>query len=311
MTGTILIYGATGYTGELISREAARRGLAPILAGRSPEKVAALARRLSRETGTQLQHRTFDVEDAAAHLADTDVLLNCAGPFQRTAPAMVEACLGTGTHYVDITGEIGVLAHCHERDGRAREKGVVLLPGAGFDVVPTDSLAAAVASHLPDATELDIAFDGVGTASIGTITTMVENLGAGGMIRRGGELQSVPLAYRTRQIPFPGRTGLGVTIPWGDVFTSGVSTGVPNGMVYMGTSPRAVRLQKVMRLVGPLVGSDIVQRVLLALVQRFLPAGADSEELRTRRARIWAEARNAAGERVVGTMTTPHPYALT
>src|SRR5215210_6957283 len=101
MAKTFLIYGANGYTGELIARTAAERGLKPILAGRSQIKVEALAKELG------LTARSFSLEDKKSleyTLKEVDFVLHCAGPFSLTAKPMVEACLRLGKHYLDITG---------------------------------------------------------------------------------------------------------------------------------------------------------------------------------------------------------------
>lgn len=149
---TWMVYGANGYTGRLIAELAVQRGERPILAGRSHEKVEPIAAALG------LEHRAFDLSQARAHLEDVDAVVHCAGPFAHTSTAMVDACLRTRTHYLDITGEIDVFESIGLRDIDARKAGIVLLPGAGFDVVPTDCLAAILKNALPSATHLDLAF---------------------------------------------------------------------------------------------------------------------------------------------------------
>src|SRR5580765_143373 len=142
----LLLYGANGYTGELVARRAAAAGVPVVLAGRNAPAVAALAAELGQD------HRAFALDDAAAldrALAGITVVLNCAGPFSRTAAPLVAACLRARAHYLDITGEIAVLEALATRDAEARARGIALLPGAGFDVVPTDCLAAHVARRLP------------------------------------------------------------------------------------------------------------------------------------------------------------------
>lgn len=151
----LLIYGTYGYTGELIARQAVAEGRSPVLSGRNASKVAALAQTL----GLDARPFDLDADTLAGQLTDIDVVLHCAGPFIDTAPAMVDACIATGTHYLDITGEIEVFEHIFARHATAREAGAVLCPGAGFDVVPTDCLAAALAEELPDATSLALGFD--------------------------------------------------------------------------------------------------------------------------------------------------------
>ena len=122
----LLVYGANGYTGELIARRAAAVGVPAVLAGRNEGAVAALAAELGRE------HRAFALDDDAALdrvLSGITVVLNCAGPFSRTAAPLVTACLRARAHYLDITGEIAVLEALAGRDAEARAAGIALLPG--------------------------------------------------------------------------------------------------------------------------------------------------------------------------------------
>jgi len=137
--GKWMLYGANGYTGALIAEEAKRRGLTPVLAGRRADAVRPLAERLG------LPHEVFPLEDHVAldrALERVDAVLLAAGPFSPTSRAVVDACIRTRRHYLDVTGEIAVFEAIFARDAEARERGAVLLPGVGFDVVPSDCLAA-------------------------------------------------------------------------------------------------------------------------------------------------------------------------
>src|SRR5688572_4896030 len=145
-----MIYGAYGYTGALVAREALRRGQRPLLAGRSEQKLLLLAQELD------LEHRTFELTQAQEGLSGVAVLLNCAGPFSATANPLVEACLQVGVHYVDITGEVRVFQFCHSQNARAKQARIILCPGAGFDIVPTDCLVAILKEHLPDALDINL-----------------------------------------------------------------------------------------------------------------------------------------------------------
>jgi short subunit dehydrogenase-like uncharacterized protein len=300
-----LIYGAYGYTGELIAREAVRHGQRPILGGRSEQKLRPLAEELG------LEHRAFDVAQAKESLAGVTVLLNCAGPFATTVRPFVEACLHLRVHYIDITGEIPVFQFCHSQDAQAKQAGIILCPGAGFDIVPTDCLAALLKEALPDATEINLAFTSGSRLSHGTAQTMVEGLGKGGMIRRNGELVAVPSGYRLRRIPFPSGTRWAATIPWGDVYTAGVSTGVPNTLVYVAT-PLAMGLA--MRAANPLrfvLKAPSVKQWLRKKVDRRYAGGPDEAARKRGHAELWGEAVNPAGHRIVARMTTPNGYTLT
>ncbi|HKF93851.1 MAG TPA: saccharopine dehydrogenase NADP-binding domain-containing protein, partial [Gammaproteobacteria bacterium] len=253
----LLIYGANGYTGALIAQLAVARGLRPILAGRGRTALAAVAGPLG------LEQRVFALEDTAvldAGLAGARVVLHCAGPFAHTARQMAGACFRTHTHYLDITGEIAVFEALAARDAEARAAGVMLLPGAGFDVVPSDCLAAHLKRRLPSATSLALGFQVLGRVSRGTATTAVENVARGGMVRRAGKLVAVPAAYKTRVIDLGRGPVTASTIPWGDVATAFHSTGIPNIEVYTVLSATTRRLMAASGYLRPLLGSYAVQR---------------------------------------------------
>jgi short subunit dehydrogenase-like uncharacterized protein len=299
-----ILYGANGFTGRLIAREAKRKNLRPILAGRRAEPIRALAAEMD------LPWRSFALDDASAliaAIAEADAVLNCAGPFSATSAPMIAACLAGGTHYLDITGEIDVFAAAHARDDAAKAAGVVLCPGVGFDVAPTDCLAAVLKEALPDADSLALGFDVDGRPSPGTAKTMVEGLAAGGRIRRNGEIVEVPFAYRTRNIDFGRGSALGVTIPWGDVATAYYSTGIANIEVYVRVAPAAVLAMRCLNLLRP-----VLHRAA-PLLRRWAArsSGPSEQELRHETSYVWGEVRNAAGAVRAGRLTTPNGYRLT
>jgi short subunit dehydrogenase-like uncharacterized protein len=298
---SFLIYGANGYTGELIAREAARRGLQPILGGRSPEKIAALANELG------LEARAFPLNQP--RLDGIDAVLHCAGPFVHTSAPMVRACLDAGVHYLDITGELAVFEAIMARDDDAVRAGVSLIPGVGFDVVPTDCLAAMLAARLPNATELELAFYMPhAELSRGTMKTMIENIAEGGAIRRDGKIVRVPPAFDSKTIPFSCGPRMAMTIPWGDVSTAFHSTGIPNIRVYTGASPKSIARMRRIRPLLPLLGTTPVKRLLQAFANRRTGPGA--EHRASGRSYLWGRVANGSNE-VTMTMTTPEGYAFT
>lgn len=302
-----LIYGANGYTGGLIAQEAARRGLRPTLAGRNAEALSVLA------GGLGLEHRVFGLDDPVAlarGIEGQSVVLHCAGPFSRTARPMADGCLKAGVHYLDITGEEGVLEALAQRGDEARAAGVMLLPGAGFDVVPSDCLAAHLKRRLPSATRLALAFQTSGGMSRGTALTVIEGLGSGGLIRRQGRLTPVPTAYRTRSIDFGNGPVKAVTIPWGDVITAYHSTGIPDIEVYMAVPWGARVAMRLSRYAGWLLGSRPVQRWLRRRVEAG-PPGPSSEQRQRGQSLLWGEASDDSGQRAVSRLRGPEAYSLT
>jgi short subunit dehydrogenase-like uncharacterized protein len=302
-----LIYGANGYTGALTARHAAARGHRPVVAGRSPEAVAALAKELG------LEHRVFGLDDPPAldaGLRDVDAVLHCAGPFAHTAKAMADACLRTRTHYLDVTGEVAVFEGLAARDAEAKAAGVMLLPGVGFDVVPSDCLAAHLKRRLPSATRLVLGLRMLSRVSRGTATTMAENLHRGGLVRRGGALTPVPGAWKSRLIDFGTGPVKAITIPWGDVSTAYHSTGIPDIEVYM-AAPLGLRVAaRLSRYLGWALGSRPVQGFVKKRIRAGSPGPTEAERQRGK-SFLWGEVSDDAGRRAVSLLRGPEGYELT
>lgn len=302
-----LIYGANGYTGRLTAEEAVRRGMRPVLAGRNQAQVSGLAERLG------LEARVFALDDPAevrAGLEGQRLVLHCAGPFSETSQPMIEACLDVRAHYLDITGEISVFENAHRQAEDARRADVVLIPGTGFDVVPSDCLAARLVEALPAATRLQLAFEASGGPSPGTAKTSVEGLGKGGCVRRDGKMKRVPLGWKTRRVPFAHAERTGVTIPWGDVFTAFISTGVPDIEVYMSVPPATASRLRRLRWLQPLLGLAPVQSFMKRRIGKTV-RGPSDETRAASRSELWGEATSADGRSVSATLSGPNGYDLT
>jgi saccharopine dehydrogenase (NAD+, L-lysine-forming) len=302
---TWLLYGANGYTGRLVARLAVARGDRPVLAGRSAAKIAALADELG------LEHRAFGLDDPDAIRRGLDgvtAVAHCAGPFSATAGPMARACVNAGLHYLDITGEIEVFEELHGLTDRARAAGSVLLPGAGFDVVPTDCAAALLSEALPGAERLDLAFLAGGGPSPGTARTTVEGMGKGGRARIDGVITEVPVGWRTIRADFPSGTRTVASVPWGDVSTAFYSTGIGNITTYTAVPAAMIRANQALRL-NRLLGLGPVQRLTQGLAARRVPGPSEERRSRTR-AEVWGRA--STSERAVHAMlTTPNAYDLT
>ncbi|MGB4802438.1 MAG: saccharopine dehydrogenase NADP-binding domain-containing protein [Anaerolineae bacterium] len=308
MSESFLIYGATGYTGRLIAELAVAQSLRPLLAGRSAAALATLADELG------LDYRVAPLADATALDAALDgvsAVLHAAGPFAHTAQPMVDACLRNRVHYLDITGEIAVFEALARRSAEAQAAGISLLPGVGFDVVPTDCLAAHLHARLPGATHLALAFRSVGsTWSRGTLRTMLEDIDRLGAIREQGKIRRVPAAWKTRAVDFGRGPVTCVTIPWGDVATAFYSTGIPNIEVYGVFPPAARRLLLASRWVGGLLASAPMQRVLKLAIGAGAP-GPSADQRSQGFSLVWGEVRDDQGQARVSRLRTPEGYQLT
>lgn len=304
---SFLIYGAYGYTGRLIAREARRRGLQPTLAGRNARKLEVLAREL------ELPHRAFALDDRHAleqAVAGVDLVLHCAGPFAKTAGPVVDACIARGAHYLDLTGEIEVFEQVAAQGPRAAAAGVLLMPGVGFDVVPADCLAAYLKQQQPEAAYLELAVFGVGGVSRGTALTAIQRAGRGGAIRKKGRVAPVPPAWHTRRVDFGHGPTTVVSLPLGEVVASGHTTGIPTIVTYAKLPPAAVRMMRASRYAGPLLRTRPVQAFLQTLVKELLD-GPSAEMRKQARSFVWGQATTEDGASTRARLSGPGTYTLT
>lgn len=305
-SGRWMIYGANGYTGKLTAREAKRRGMRPILAGRNGPGVEALARELGFES------RAFDLADpgvVAENLKEVSVVLHCAGPFSATSAPMLAGCARGGCHYLDITGEIDVFEYAHQRDAEWKRAGIITMPGVGFDVVPSDCLAAMLKRELPDATHLRLAFKGINAKfSPGTTRTAIEGLPHGARVRKNGKI--VPAPFRTEMIPFEDQAEPAALLPWGDVSTAFYSTGIPNIEVFLGGTEREVNRMNLSAPIRWVLGLGPVQSIIKAIAKSRI-RGPSEGERKAGSMLLWGEAVNDAGKRVSMRMKTTEGYNFT
>ncbi|MEO0499023.1 MAG: saccharopine dehydrogenase NADP-binding domain-containing protein [Pseudomonadota bacterium] len=300
----LMLYGAYGYTGRLVTERARTLGLQPIIAGRDAARVKALADEHA------LDWRAFPLDGAVdSELAGVAAVLNMAGPFSRTAAPMVAACLRTGTHYIDITGEIDIFTALHGHDAAARAAGVVLLPGAGFDVVPSDCIAAHVHRRLPGAQSLQIVIGGLNDLSRGTARTGLESIAAGTAVRRDGEIVRLPKAPRDAADFGDGLRPI-VGVGWGDVATAHYSTGIPDIDVFFEASPALDRAASMPAPVRAFMGSRLGQWLGNRAIDR-MPPGPNETARRKGRAILIAEAADAEGNSATARLETPEGYRLT
>ncbi len=302
-----MIYGANGYTGELIAREARRRGMAPSLAGRNVAKIAALAADLG------LPSRTFPLDrppEIAAALQGVGLVLNCAGPFSKTAYPLMRACLAARTHYVDITGEIDILEGVHRLDADAKAAGVVLCPGVGFDVAPTDCIALMLKTALPGASELALGFESDQRMSQGTAKTAVEALGKSGKIRRGGRIVDIAIGRGCRTIDFGRGPKRAMPIPWGDVASAFYTTGIPNITVFTPVSAPLLAVARLMNAFGFVLRSPRVQAWLVDRIEKTVQ-GPDAAARDASPTWLWGEAKDLSGRCKQIRIVSLNGYSLT
>ncbi len=224
---------------------------------------------------------------------------------------MVEACLETGTHYVDINGDIAVFQMLKGYDQSAKDAGIMILPGAGFDVVPTDCTSLLLKKLLPDAVSLKLAFATIGGGlSHGTASTMVDKLGEGGNIRKDGKIIKVPLGQKGFTVDFGKKKLFVMSIPWGDVSTAHFTTGIGNIETYAGVSPGVFRLLKLQPLFNWLLRTSTVRNFLKRRIDARAPGPTDQMRSNAK-SLVWGQASNASGQKATVRMSEPDGYTLT
>jgi short subunit dehydrogenase-like uncharacterized protein len=304
----VILYGSYGYTGRLIASECQSKGLNVILAGRNEKAL----RQQSEQTGYSFN--VVDLDDASA-LKDLfeqgEVVIHCAGPFQSTFRTVVETCLQTRTHYTDITGEYQVFEMLAGYDEKAKVAGITILPGAGFDVVPSDCLALHLKNRLPSATHLQLAFSmSKGGLSRGTARTMIEGLGQGSVIRKGGKLIEVPLGKKVIDIDFHAFRTKALNIPWGDVSTAWRSTHIPEIEVYMAANPKMILGAKISGYFNWILSKGWMKKWLRSKIDGR-PSGPSVERRMEGKSFLWGKVSDEKGNEKIATLETLSGYRLT
>jgi len=312
---TWMIYGATGYTGVLVAEEALVCGHQPVLAGRSDDKVKALAQRLG------LPYVVFTMDSKATALAGLrqveglELVLHCAGPFTDTAEPMLEACLELGVHYLDITGEIHVFEHIFAQADRPEVQNIVVMPGVGFDIVPSDCLSKYVADQVPEVTNLTIALDALrgdktssGT-SAGSRKSGLEMIPGGIRARRNGKLEKVDIEQRWFTFPHGKRATM--TATWGDISTAYRTTGIPNITVYWSSPPKRIRkAQRYATLLSWALKFRPLRKFLASRIEQRVD-GPTEQAREKGRSYIYAQATAPDGQSAEAWLETREGYTFT
>lgn len=279
----LMIYGATGYTGRMAAEHAKAQGLDVVIAGRNGESLESLAAQLC------VPYRVFTPDNQAAEsLEGIGVLLNFAGPFAQTADALMQACIKVGVDYLDITAEIKVYRLAERLGAQAAEAGVMLLPGVGWDVVPTDCLAMHVARRVRDPQALKVALQVAGSMSRGSALSVSEIIGAGLLARVDGLLVATP-DTKPQHFEFGDGPALCVPLSFGDLVTGWHSTGIPNISMFVHITGDAFP------------EGDLSQ----------LPDGPSAEQREAHRARAVAEVIGADGASARSVIETVNGYTYT
>jgi short subunit dehydrogenase-like uncharacterized protein len=321
VTSRIVLLGATGYTGGRTAEALVARGARPLLAGRDPSRLAALAERLGG-----LETARADVTDPAsvrALLGPDDVLVTTVGPFVRLGWPAVEAAIAAGAVYLDSTGEPPFLRRVFEEGGtRAAASGAALLPAFGHDYVPGQLAAGLALAEAGDrAVRVDVGYTLDGTSgqafSRGTLVSLTGVLFDQGFAWRGGRLVTEPAAVRAWRFRAAGRDRRGLSIGGAEHLTlPELAPGLREVGVHLdwfGPMTTAAHLAApLMGLAGRIPGADrAAQRLAAALGRRVASEPSEASVAGARTAAV-AEVRDAAGALLSRVeLTGPEPYGMT
>ncbi|MFX1344181.1 MAG: saccharopine dehydrogenase family protein [Promethearchaeota archaeon] len=302
-----MLYGAYGYTGSLIAQEAKNRGHSPVLAGRSAEKLIPFAKKLD------LNYIVLDLNDdniLTKTVNEFDLVFHSAGPYKFTSAPMVRACLKTSTNYVDITGEIPVFEQNFEHDALAKDNGIAIISGVGFDVVPTDCLAKYVSEKITKPTSLDLGIVAMSNPSPGTLKTMLEHYNIGQLIRRNGILKPIE-KEEIRKIRFSDKERTVRPVTWGDLSTAYRTTGIPNITTYF---PLPKKFPNLLGSIGVSSKELLENKESKKNVERWIEEnvhGPDDFKRKTYRCYISASVYNDQGKEAHAWLETMESYRFT
>ena len=302
-----IIYGAYGYTGKLIVAEAVKKGLKPTVAGRNKALVQSLAEQYD------LPSACFDYDDQRAWdevLKNHALLLNCAGPFSLTIKEILPACVRNKVHYTDINGQIEVFDYIQSHHKDAVAENIVLMPGIGFDVVPTDCLAKYLHEQLPTATHLQIAFESSSGLSRGTALSVLNRFHQGSAIRENGIIKTMPAASVSKSINFNDKSKNAVGIAWGDIFTAYHTTGIPNIEVFTVMPEKTMNMMRRASKLGWLIKTNWFQKMAGNMIRRKID-GPSEEKREQLQSYLWGKVTDDKGLTIEAHMTTPESYKLT
>jgi short subunit dehydrogenase-like uncharacterized protein len=315
--GPIAVYGATGYTGRLVTAELASLGADLVISGRNRRRLDALAWETKGEVAVK-EATLDDPVSLRSLLGRCAVVVDCAGPFVRYGEPVLAAAVETRTHYLDTTGEQPYMKLAFERYGsRASEAKVAVIPAMGFDYVPGDMLASLTAAGMDEVDELSVNYCWRGfTPSQGTARTTLEIMRDPGVEWRNMAWQKARggASRGTFEFPAPIGTQRMIRYPAGEQITAprhvparNVRTTINAGAFSSDLLARA--FGTIMTPLGVAMRSAAVRRAAGALISR-LPEGPSPEQRERMRWMIVCEAKRGEIKRK-GVISGKDVYGLT
>ena len=208
----IAVYGASGYTGQLVAAELRRRDIDTVLSGRNAD-------RLARVEWPRAEVRPARPDDAAAlaeAFRDCDAVINCAGPFTSFGEAIVRAAIDAGCHYVDTSAEQAYVKGLFDTFADdAQVAGVAVVPATGYDILPGDFVAHLAGQRVEPVEELVVSYDVAGFGMTrGTLRSAYEMLNGDQLSYEDDDWQWDSKPPRRSTMAFPDTSGEAPVIGW-------------------------------------------------------------------------------------------------
>lgn len=311
MKSRIMIYGVDSFMGALASRAAMRRGISHVAAGRNIAGVAQHAAAVAKEADNALaEPRTFTLGDKAriaAQLDDVGVVVNCSPLEGGGLLSLIDACLATGTHYIDMTSERTQIAAIAAHDEMAKRANVMVMAGAGFDYAAIDAVAERLAQILRGARAVTIAVKR-GAPTLPEARRLVAALTAEGETLKNGQFVPARAGERSIEVDFGEGPEKAWLAPW-----RGEATGMRHRGTYSTMESYEVLPERAARVFAK---GRIAMRFFrrgwgVKRLERKLSKGRlspTSAELKNGRAAVWGEARTPEGIRFCARLETPEAH---
>lgn len=297
MKKQILIYGANSYIGKLFVKQLISKNLNPILAGNN-KRISKLAQKYKCEV------RVFDINNSSSFLEDIDILINLAGNYSETQSILMEACVATGTHYIDIADQVYDLKDAFKLDNKAKEARMIAIPGSGFGVMPTNIAAKMAMRELKDPTSLTIAYAIEGKTSRDSKKSFLEKASKPGFVVKNGKFRMAEGASRKLKFSVFGVNFNAVYNPWrADLVCSYQTKGIKNIETYTVYSNFAITLMK--------SKYDWLRELILKRFIGFIPDGPSLEDRKNGKTYVKAVATNANAEKVSVEIVGPDSNTFT
>ena len=214
----VIVYGASGYTGRLVCEYLREYNVPFVAAGRDKARIQEA---MDKVPGIDtVEHEivevAHDVEPLAELFDGARVVLNTVGPFAQYGREVVEACIRSGCHYLDTTGEQDWLIICDEEYGqRMADQGLLLAPGIA-QMYTTSEIAAQLCLEKPGVDTLDILVFWKGTPTVASTRTILVNacLSKAYYLEQN-QYAEWPADAGLYDVVIPGQHETGLALPWG------------------------------------------------------------------------------------------------